>query len=59
MNLSMTLSIFGVRPSAVVSNWESVAQMAFGWIGDIAPTVTPMPEPQNVSLGGQPSLCSA
>ena len=43
MNSSITFSIFKVRPSAVVSNWKSIAQITFGRIGDIAPTATPMP----------------
>ncbi len=32
-----------VRPSAVVSNWKSIAQITFGRIGDIAPTWIPIP----------------
>ena len=43
VNSSMTFSIFRVRPSAVVSNWKSIAQITFGRIGDIAPTCTPTP----------------
>jgi hypothetical protein len=43
VNSSITFNIFKVRPSAVVSNWKSIAQMTFGRIGDIAPTATPTP----------------
>jgi hypothetical protein len=40
---STMLSIFNVRPSAVVSNWKSHAHRAFGTIGHIAPTGAPIP----------------
>ena len=43
MNSSITLSIFRVRPSTVVSNWKSSAHRAFGRIGHIAPTWVPIP----------------
>ena len=43
VNSSITLSIFKMRPPAVVSNGKSIAQITFGRIGDIAPTATPMP----------------
>lgn len=43
VNSSMMLSIFNVRPSAVVSNWKSIAQIRLGRIGHIAPTAVPMP----------------
>ena len=43
MNSSITLSSFKVRPSTVTSNWKSIAHRAFGRIGHIAPTATPMP----------------
>jgi hypothetical protein len=40
---SIPSNIFKVRPSAVVSNWKSIAQITFGRIGDITPTATPIP----------------
>jgi hypothetical protein len=43
VNSSITFNIVSVRPSALVSNWKSIAQMTFGRIGDIAPTATPIP----------------
>jgi hypothetical protein len=43
VNSSITFSIFRVRPSAVVSNWKSIAHIAFGRIGHIAPTWVPIP----------------
>lgn|GEM_PF-7053030 len=43
VNSSITLRVFNVRPSAVVSNWKSIAQITFGRIGHIAPAGAPIP----------------
>ncbi len=40
---STMLSSLRVRPSAVVSNWKSMAHRASGAMGHIAPTAVPMP----------------
>ncbi len=40
---STMLSSLRVRPSAVVSNWKSIAHRASGAMGHIAPTAVPMP----------------